>query len=312
VQRFLVDTDGGADDAIALMMALNHPDVKVEAITTVADNVSVEQATRNVLYVTELCGCEVPVFRGMAKAILRPPSQVMKLHGQSVFSSDGLGDLDLDPPRAGARPEHAVDAIIRIVLGEPGEISLITLGPLSNVAMALIREPRIAGVLRHVYMMGGAVNALGNVTPSAESNVWADPEAAQVLMQSGAAITLVGWELVLGEMLLSEEEMEHLRSSGSARARFAVDCSRKVVSVVEPMLGRRALPLPDPIAMAVAIEPGICRTEELYVAVETTGELTRGETVVDRWGVLGREPNVEVCFDPDPIRFKRLLFETLL
>lgn len=145
----------------------------------------------------------------------------------------------------------------------------------------------------------------------AESNVWADPEAAQIVFQSGAPITMIGWELVWGDMLISGEEMAGLRTSHSCFARFTIDCSRKVVNVVDKIVGYPCLPLPDVIAMAIVIDPSICSTRFLYVEVETDSELTRGETIVDQWGVMGKPPNVRVCFKPDAQKYKRLLFGLL-
>jgi purine nucleosidase len=176
----IIDTDGGADDAIAIMMALRHPDVQVEAITTVVGNVSIEQATRNALYLVELCGERVPVYQGSGRPMLREPSNAQSVHGK-----DGLGDLGLDPPQNKPESEHAVDALIRCITDAPDEITVVVLGLLTNVALALLKEPELAFALRDVCMMGGAVNALGNVTPSAEFNVWADPEAAKVVLHSG-------------------------------------------------------------------------------------------------------------------------------
>jgi purine nucleosidase len=293
------------------MMALKNPDIRVEAITTVAGNVSVAQATRNSLYVTELCGQRVPVFQGIGGPLLQPRSRVSVAHAEGVFGKDGLGDLGLDPPEQTEQAEHAVDAMISRFTSEPGQISLVTLGPLSNVALALSKEPQLAKAVSRIYMMGGTANALGNVTPSAEFNVWADPEAAQVLLSSGADITMIGWELVWGDMLINQAEMKRLRESSGPCGRFAVDCCRKVVPVVEQLIGQPSLSLPDGIAMAVAIDPSVCRTEALHVSVETRGQYTRGETIVDRFGVLGCEPNVDVCFDPDSRLFKHLLFSAL-
>lgn len=306
MRRFIIDTDAGADDAVAIMMALRHAEIQVEAITTVVGNVSVEQATRNALYIAELCGADVPIYQGMGRPMLRPPSNAQGVHGQ-----DGLGDLNLDAPKGQPQAEHAVDALIRHIMAAPGEVTLVTLGPLTNVALALLKEPDLASALLGVYVMGGAVNALGNTTPSAEFNVWADPEAAKLVIHSGAPVTLVGWELIWDKMLLSAEEMDHLRDSSSPCAHFAVNCTRKVVALFEQLVSVPALPLPDAIAMAMAIDRSVCRTEKLYVTVETISELTRGETVVDRFGVLGQPPNVEVCFDPDATKYKQMLFHTL-
>lgn len=165
MHRFIIDTDGGADDAIAIMMALRHPDVQVEAITTVAGNVSVEQATRNALYLVELCGARVPVYQGSGRPMLREPSNAQSIHGK-----DGLGDLGLDPPQNKPQSEHAVDALIHCITDAPGEITVVALGPLTNVALALLKEPDLAVALRDVCMMGGAVNTLAESEPTERYN----------------------------------------------------------------------------------------------------------------------------------------------
>jgi len=306
MKRIIIDTDMGADDAVAVMMALQHPDVQVEAITTVAGNVPVEQATRNALYVVELCRSTVPVYQGVGQPLSREAGDAQDIHGV-----DGLGDLGLKPPQTCPKAEHAVEALISHLLKAPGEITLVTLGPLTNIALSLLREPALAFALRDVVVMGGAVNALGNVTPSAEFNIWADPEAANTLLRSRVPVTLVGWQLVWGDMLLTADEMAYLRSTGSRCAEFALDCNRVVLAVYRELLGEPVLALGDAIAMAVAIDSSICRKEFLYVAVETGSNLTRGETVVDSWRVLGQPPNAYVCFGPDAAKFKRLLFDTL-
>jgi purine nucleosidase len=306
MNRFIIDTDMSADDAIALMMALRHPDIQVEAITTVAGSVPVAQATHNALFITELCDEDVPVYQGAGQPILREP-----VGAQDVYGKDGLGDLGTDPPQRMPQPEHAVDALVRLVMDAPGEHTLVTLGPLTNVALGLLKEPHLALAMRDVYVMGGTVNALGNVTPSAEFNVWADPEAAKRVFHSGAGVTMVGWELVWGDMSLDAKEIQLLQHHASPYARFAIDCNRNVLQVFERLLGKSVLALPGPIAMAMAIDRSICQREFLYATVETNSELTRGETVVDSWGVLGQPPNVRVCFDPDAAKFKQMLFDTL-
>jgi len=312
-RRIIIDTDGGADDAVAIMMALRHPDIQVEAITTVADNVTVDQATINVLYVLEYCGeAGIPVYKGRHQALIRRAADPDRLHGKSVFGSDGLGDIEREAPSLIARPEHACHAIIEQIMSQPDEISIVALGPLSNIALSVLIEPRIVEKVQHIYMMGGVVNALGNVSPSAESNVWADPEAAEIVLQAEPPITMIGWELVWGEMLITAKEMERFRRSGSRMAKLAMDCSYKVAEVVERLVGEPGLPLPDAIAMATVIDPSICKTRHLYVAVETRSDLTRGETVVDEWGILSQRPNVNVCFEPDAQKYKKLLYDLLL
>ncbi len=177
-RTFLIDTDTASDDAVALIMALRAPDVRVAAITVVAGNVDVQQATRNALYTAELCGVKVPVYSGAARPLLRPYQNATWFHGR-----DGLGDHNYPAPRQSAQAKHAVDAIIETVEANPG-IVLVTLGPLTNVALAISRKPEIAAKVSRCVVMGGAPCCEGNVTPAAEYNVWVDPEAASIVMRS--------------------------------------------------------------------------------------------------------------------------------
>ncbi|WP_025745765.1 nucleoside hydrolase [Kallotenue papyrolyticum] len=303
---FVIDTDTASDDAVALMMALRAPDVEVVAITTVAGNVNVEQATRNALTVVERCGADVPVYRGLSRPLLRPPSEATFFHGQ-----DGMGDLNLPPPRRQPTAEHAVDALIRVIGAHAGAITLVTLGPLSNIAAALIRAPELARQVQQCYVMGGAANTIGNITPAAEYNIWCDPEAAQIVFASGMPILMIGHEHSLGEAVLTPHELDELRRLGPL-AQLAVDCNAAALRASTGWLREAGLTQPDPVAMAVALDPTICtQRERCYVAVETHSELTRGMTVVDRWGVLRQPANLEVCYALDAARWKALLRQLL-
>ena len=177
--------------------------------------------------------------------------------------------------------------------------------------MALLKEPAFAQTVKEIVLMGGAANALGNVTPSAEFNIWADPDAAKLVFHCGAPVIMAGWELVWGEMMLTPDEMARLRASSAPCAVFAMDCTTKIVALYKQLFNTTSLAMPDPIAMAVAIDRRVCRAQEFYVTVETESDLTRGETVVDRFGVLGQPPNVAVCLEPDAARFKQMIFDTL-
>src|SRR5574340_42232 len=193
---FLIDTDTASDDAVALIMALRAPDVRVAAITTVAGNIPVEQATRNALYTAELCGADVPVYTGAAKPLLRPYQNATWFHGR-----DGLGDHNYPAARRAGQTRHAVDAIIGTIESNPG-IVLVTLGPLTNIALALARKPAIASQVSRCVIMGGAPCCEGNITPAAEYNIYVDPEAARMVLRSGLPIELVGWHLCRGGAIL--------------------------------------------------------------------------------------------------------------
>jgi purine nucleosidase len=288
-------------------MALRTPDVQVEAITIVAGNVGVEQGARNALHTVELCGREVPVYKGLAKPLLRPHVDARFFHG-----TDGMGDLNLAAPHQQPQAKHAVPALIDIIRSAPGEITLMTLGPLSNIAAALLQEPTIAQQVKEAYVMGGAANVVGNITPAAEYNIWCNPEAAKIVFHSGLPMMMIGWEHALGPALLSEEDMQRLRALGTPYADFALDTNRQALQSCRGWLGLAVMTLCDPVAMAVALDRRVCtHAARKYVDVETTGELTRGETVVDRFGVLRQEPNIEVCLAIDAVRFKEMLFDRM-
>jgi len=318
-RAFLIDTDTASDDAVALLMALRWPDVDVKAITVVAGNVPVDQGVINALYTVELCGASVPVYRGADRPLVREPVHAQFFHGQ-----DGMGDQNYPPPKANPRPEHAVDALIETVRANPG-LTLVTLGPLTNLALALARAPEIAGMVGRCVVMGGAANTVGNVTPAAEYNIWFDPEAARRVFHSELPIEMVGCELSTGPANITEAEMAEIRALDTPLAHFALDCNRAGIRANREWLGDPGLALPDPVAMSIALDPAICtRKSRHYVEVETGSTLTRGMTVIDRLGVatdprnrpiwgdlVNRPSNVIVCWAIDIPRWKAMLYSIL-
>lgn len=318
-RTFLIDTDTASDDAVALIMALGAPDIRVAAVTTVAGNVSVEQGTRNALYTVELCGADVPVYQGAAKPLLRVHEDATWFHGQ-----DGLGDHGFRPQHRRAEPKHAVDAITGTIHANPG-LTLVTLGPLTNIALALLRDPDIAGKIGRTVVMGGNPCCEGNVTPAAEFNIWVDPEAARVVLHSGLQVELIGWQLCRGEAVLGPAEIEQVCGWKNPRAKFAIDCNSHARRALMTQTGEGGICLPDPVAMAIALDRSIGTAwGEHYVDVETQSDLTRGTTVVDRLNVAGdprnrriwssllnRPANAKVCWALDVSRWKELLFASL-
>jgi purine nucleosidase len=316
---FLIDTDTASDDAVALIMALCAPGVRVAAITTVAGNVDVEQATRNALYTAELCKASVPVYAGAEKPLLRAHQSADWFHGR-----DGLGDHGYPPAKRTAEQRHAVDAIIETVEANPGLV-LVTLGPLTNVALALAKKPGIAAQVGRCVLMGGAPCCEGNVTPAAEYNIWCDPEAARVVLRSGLPVELIGWQLCRGDAALNPGDIDFVLGFDTGLARFAIECNSQAQQAYFEQTGEQGISLPDPVAMSIALEPPIgLRWSEHYVDVETTSELTRGMTVVDRLNVaannrnravwapfLDKGPNARVCWQIETKRWKALLYSTL-
>jgi purine nucleosidase len=318
-RKFLIDTDTASDDAVALLMALRATDVEVLAITTVAGNVNVDQATRNALYTTELCRSAVPVYRGAEKPIERPLEDATWFHGM-----DGLGDQGYPAPRKAAAPGDAVDAIIEVVSQNPG-LEVVTLGPLTNIALALFRAPEIAGSIGRCVVMGGNPCCVGNVTPAAEYNLWVDPEAARMVMRSALAVELIGWQLCRGPAVLGEADIQRVLALDTELARFAIGCNRHARKAYLEQTGEDGIALPDPVCMAVALDRSIGTSwSRHYVDVETTSVLTRGMSVVDQLNVagnrrnrelwaplLGSAPRTDVCWAIDVDRWKALLVASL-
>jgi purine nucleosidase len=315
---FLIDTDTASDDAVALIMALRAPDIRVVAITTVAGNVPVLQATRNALYTVELCGTNVPVYTGADKPLLRMYENATWFHGR-----DGLGDHNYPAPRRTATTKHAVDAIIEAVEANPG-IVVVTLAPLTNVALALAKKPEIAANVGRCVVMGGAPCCEGNVTPAAEYNIWVDPEAARIVMNSGLPIELVGWQLSRGDAVVSEQDIAHILGFNNPIAKFAIECNSHARHAYKVQTGEDGISLPDPVAMSIALDPNIgTDCSEHFIDIETQSELTRGMTVVDRlnvasddrnkavWArVLEKKCKAKVCWTIDN-RWKEALFSAL-
>jgi purine nucleosidase len=285
-RTLLIDTDGGSDDVVALIMALRSSEVRVPTITIVAGNVPVEQATQNVLYTVELCGADTPVCAGAAKPLLRELVTAQWFHGK-----DGLGDHGYKPASKRADLRHAVDALIQSALANPG-IEILTLGPLTNLALAVAREPRIVGAIGRCVVMGGAPCCEGNVTPAAEFNIWVDPEAARIVFRAGVKIELVGWHLCRGAAALNQEDISRISALGTPVAEFAIRCNSVAAEAYHTQTGEYGISLPDPIAMAITLHPELCTHSSMhYVDVETASELTRGMTVVDRLAVADDERN---------------------
>ena len=317
-RTFLIATDTASDDAVALIMALRAPDVRVAAITIVAGNVDVQQARRNALYAVELCGAKVPVYSGAEKPLLRRYENATWFHGR-----DGLGDHNYSAPRQSAEGTHAVDAIIDTIDANSGLV-LVTLGPLTNIALALSKRPEIASKVSCCVVMGGAPSCEGNVTPAAEYNIWVDPEAARIVMRSGLPVELIGWQLCRGDAVLRETEIALIQGFNTKLAHFAIECNSRARAAYKTQTGEDGLALPDPVAVCLALDPSTgTEWSEHYVDVETQSDLTRGMTVVDRLNVAQDERNravwapalsgrkAKVCWSIDNKRWKEALYAAL-
>jgi len=307
MRNFWIDTDTASDDAVAILMALRWPDVNVIGISVVAGNVHVEKGAKNARYTVELCGKKTPVYLGASQPLVREPTWGYFFHGD-----DGMGNQNYPEPSIPLAEGNAVEALIDAVRSNPGNITLITLGPFTNIALALRIAPDIAEKISMCYAMAGAAATLGNITPAAEFNVYVDPEAAKIVFNSGIPLLMVGWEHCRGYANLVEEEIAHIRSFNTPFADFTIDCNAHAISTNKEWLTEPGLALPDPVTMAIALDPSICTKRSAhYVDVETVSELTLGMTVVDQLGVIKKEKNIEVCWEIDIQGWKDLLYRTL-
>jgi len=295
--RLIIDTDAGVDDAQALMMALCDPRAEVVAITTLTGNVHLDHVTRNVLTVLDLMGAEVPVYRGAEQPLLpgfwEPEERV---HG-----ADGLGGYT---PRASSdgrlEPEQAALALVRLADEMPGELTLVALGPLTNVALACCLDPTFPRKIRVFTFMGGTISAFGNTkNVSAEFNLYCDPEAAHIVLSAFPEATMLSWETTVKHPF-TWEQYEALAALPGERARFFRETTRLSVDLIRNQYRFPGFLLPDPLAMAITLDPALAvEVEQRYVAVELAGTRTRGQTVIDHLGLLGRPPNVRIVTTVD-------------
>ncbi len=319
MRTFLIDTDTASDDAVAILMALAAPDVRVAALTVVAGNVSLAQGARNALYTCEVAGKEVPVHLGADAPLTRRHLDAHWFHGK-----DGLGDHNYPAPKRAPERENAVDALIRHAGQEPG-LTLVTLGPLTNIALALARDPGFAAHIGRCVVMGGAPCCEGNATPAAEYNIWVDPEAARKVFRSALPIEMVGWHVSRGASVLDDDEVAEVLALGGDKARFAVECNSRAREAYFVQTGQRGLSLADPTAMAVALDREIgTQWSRHLVEIECSSELTRGMTIVDRLNVahdpsnriawadaLASGAKADICWSFDASAYKAMLRRAL-
>lgn len=290
MRKFLIDTDTASDDAVAMCMALRHPDVDVVGFTVVAGNVPLDQAVQNALYTVELCGDPTPVYVGAAAPMARDLATAQMVHGD-----DGFGDIGLDlkgrTPADGWGPQVIVDTI----RNHPGEITLVALGPLTNVAIALLWAPDIAEKVQRVVIMGGTgEHGPGNITPSAEFNFWVDPEAVRVVLRSGMPLELVGWDISIASAVVGEDRRNEIRALGTDIANFSIDIQATLQNYAYEETRLAGPDFPDPIAMAHAIDPTPATTEFLGVDIAIGPDPMRGALIVDHYGFTQMPPNATV------------------
>ncbi|PZQ59787.1 MAG: nucleoside hydrolase [Phenylobacterium zucineum] len=272
--RLIIDTDTAGDDVFSLMIALTRPGVSVEAITIAHGNVGFAQHAENALKTIEMCGRagEVPVYLGAARPLTREP-----LEASYVFGADGMSDSRFAPTSQRPAAGDAPGEIVRRILETPGEITLLAQAPLTNIALAVQQAPQIAKACRHLWIMGGADNAVGNVTPAAEYNFYVDPEAAKIVLAAGFDVSIVTWTLTLQDGLVGDARLAELAAMGTARSDYFTAVNRTSLDFSRQTQGLAGSLHPDALTCALMLDEGlILEADRRFVDVETRGDLTRG------------------------------------
>lgn len=304
-RKIILDCDPGHDDAVAILLAYADPEIDLLAITTVAGNQTLEKTTLNARRICTLAGItDVPIAAGCARPLVREPTVAGAIHGESGLDGPTFGE-----PTVPVDDRHAVELMVELVRAHPGEVTLVPVGPLTNVAAALRRDPDLAALIAGIVFMGGSTDR-GNTTPLAEFNVFDDPEAAQVVVESGIPITMVGLNLT-HQAGATPAVVERIAALGTPVGDAVRDLMTFFAGSYEAVYGVTDPPVHDPCAVARVGHPALVRCDDVFLAVETEGRWTSGATVVDLHGVLGRAPNAKVAIDLDVDGFWDLVVDAL-
>tara|TARA_B110000495_G_scaffold49826_1_gene41717 strand:+ start:3441 stop:4406 length:966 start_codon:yes stop_codon:yes gene_type:complete len=316
--KYFIDTDTASDDAVALLMALEWEDVEVLGISIVSGNMSVEQGSINARYTVEICKKDVPVYVGADTPLVKKREHADWFHGP-----DGMGNMNYPAPKLQETDEDFIEVLNNHIMENPDKITLVTLGPLTNIANFIKKYPESFLKLKNIVIMGGASNTVGNVTPAAEYNIWCDPEAADIVFRSKHHdIAMVGWELCRGEANLTEEEMELAYGFKTEKADFTIDCNKHALDSSQNWLGDPGLGLPDPVAMAVALNPDVTTKASRHNVQVVIDGPARGMTIVDQLHVGESDPhideywshterNINVIWEIDSNEWKETLYKTI-
>lgn len=304
-RKIILDCDPGHDDAVAIMMAANHPSLELLGITVVAGNQTLEKTTRNALHVCQHLGLDVPVYAGCGIPMVRQRQIIADdIHGET-----GLDGPVFEPLTRKAEDKHAVQFIIDTLMASDGDITLVPTGPLTNIAMAMRMEPRIVDKIQEIVLMGGAYQ-LGNVTPAAEFNICADAEAAYVVFTSGRPIVMMGLDLTR-QALCYPEIVDRMEKIGNRAAGLFADLMRFFCKTQKQVFGWPGGPLHDPTCVAYLIDPTCIETKEMFSEIEIRSERCYGRTLCDYFGVTGKEPNSKVCVKLDVEKYWNIVEECI-
>jgi len=303
----IIDCDPGQDDAVALLLAMASPEeLQLLGITTVAGNVSLDKTSRNARQICELAGQpQMGVYAGCPRPLLRPLETAEQVHGKT-----GIDGADLPEPQMPLGSQHAVPYLIEPLMAAPEPVTLALLGPMTNLAVALVQQPRIVERIQRLVFMGGSAFE-GNVTPAAEFNILTDPHAAQIVLSAGIPEVVMLGLHVTQQVLSTPERIERIRALGTRVGQTVANLLTFYGNVDVERYGLPGGPLHDPCVIAYLLQPQLFELKPCYVEVETASPLNLGRTVVDRWGSSGRLANVQVAFGVDAQGFYHLLTERL-
>lgn len=297
-KRILIDTDPGIDDALAILLALASPEIQLEGLTIVHGNCSRQAGTENALSILEQAQSRrVPVAMGFELPLVQPSLLAPETHGNT-----GMGYATFPPRVTEPIEQHAVDFIIEKVLESPGEITLVAIGPLTNIAVAIRREPRIVDAVKELIIMGGAIRHEGNTTPLAEFNTYVDPHAAHIVYHAGMPTTLVPLDVTY-QCVLSRANVDQLLQVNSPISRLVADSTRFYMEFHDEYQQIDGCVINDPLALALVFAPDLVDTEELYVDVDIAGGVSMGKTFADFYKMTGKAPNMKVALDVQPDDF---------
>ena len=302
MKRFVIDNDAGVDDAQAILLAFGQKDVQIEAFTTVCGNVGVDKTTANVLKILDLVNQDVPVYPGCARPMISEPFHAAYVHGE-----DGLGDAGIPASKRKAEKKHAAQALIDIASESPGEIGLIALGPLTNLATAALLDPELPMKFKDLTIMGVAVHGHGNTNITAEFNIYADPEAARIVFDRWPKIRVLSWETTMGHVI-SKQDLDRLLALNTAKSNFVKSITQQTLKFIKDAMHQEMLFAADGLAAAVAINPDIIsQKEEHNMSVELCGEKSRGMTYVDWFDFSGKPANAEIILEINQPRFIKMM-----
>ncbi|UOQ91885.1 nucleoside hydrolase [Halobacillus shinanisalinarum] len=312
MRKVIIDTDTAGDDTIALLTALHY--FKVEGVTITGGNVDFDQEVENALYTIQVANPKeyVPVYKGFEGPLL---TSVTERHQtvEDVHGKDGMGDSFFEKAKQRHEQGHAVDFIIEKVKANPGEINVLAIAPLTNIAMAIKKDPSIIKDIPRIYIMGGTNNSHGNITAAAEYNFWVDPEAARLVLHSRVPITLVGWDMCTKYSIMDDNDHREIEQLSTTGSEFFIKINRVVRKFNKEVHRLNGTTHPDTLLVAVAANKDLMtRSANYFVDVETKGELTRGYSMIDINNRSGKEPNVCVCEEVNRSMFKDQLLQVLM